>query len=86
VLVLLVYSSLINIEGYNYWIKYFLLPYYNPYLVLRLVVIIDNISFHYLPYIAALFKRAGVKLIYLPAYLLDLNLIKEFFSKLKEFI
>jgi len=78
-LVLLVYSGLTNIEGYNYWIKYFLLPYYNPYLVLRLVVIMDNISFYYLPYITTLFKRVGVKLIYLPIYLPDLNPIKEFF-------
>ena len=85
-LVLLVYSGLINIEGYNYWIKHFLLPYCNPYLALRLVVVIDNASFYYLPYIATLFKRVGVKLVYLPVYLPDLNLIKEFFSKLKEFI
>jgi len=86
VLVSLVYSSLTNIEGYNYWIKHFLLPYYNPYLVLRLVVIIDNTSFYHLVYIYTLFKQAGVKLIYLPIYLPNLNPIKEFFSKLKEFI
>jgi len=48
VLVLLIYSGLTNVEGYNYWIKYYLLPYYNPYLALRLVVVIDNISFYYL--------------------------------------
>ena len=46
----------------------------------------DNASFYCLAYISSLFKRASVKLIYLPAYLPDLNLIKEFFSKLKEFI
>ena len=86
VLVSLVYSSLTNVEGYNYWIKHFLLPHCNPYLALRLVVIIDNTSFYYLPYIATLFKRAGVKLVYLPVYLPNLNPIKEFFSKLKEFI
>jgi len=81
VLVLLVYSGLTNAEGYNYWIKHFLLPCYNPYLALRLVVIIDNTSFYYSPYIATLFKRAGVKLIYLPAYLPDLNPIKEFIRR-----
>jgi len=48
ILVLLVYSGLINAEGYNYWIEHYLLPYYNPYLALRLVVVIDNASFHYL--------------------------------------
>jgi len=36
--------------------------------------------------VTALFKRVGVKLVYLPIYLPDLNPIKEFFSKLKEFI
>jgi len=46
----------------------------------------DNASFYYSLYIAALFKRAGVKLVCLPAYLPDLNPIKEFFGKLKEFI
>ena len=85
-LVLLVYTSLTNLEGYNYWIKHVLLFYYNPYLVLRLVVVIDNASFYHLAYISSLFKWAGVKLIYLPVYLPDLNPIKEFFSKLKEFI
>lgn len=30
--------------------------------------------------------EAGVKLVYLPPYLLDLNLIKELFSELKAFI
>ena len=55
-LVLLVYTGLINLEGYDYWIKHVLLPYYNPYPALRLVVIIDNASFHYLAYISSLFK------------------------------
>ena len=86
VLISLVYSGLINAEGYNYQIKHVLLPYYNPYLALRLVVVIDNASFYYLVYIYTLFKQASVKLIYLPIYLSNLNLIKEFFSKLKEFI
>jgi len=86
VLVLLVYTSLINLEGYNYWIKYVLLPYCNPYPAPRLVVVMDNASFYYLAYIGSLFKQARIKLVYLPAYLPDLNPIKEFFSELKEFI
>jgi hypothetical protein len=86
VLVLLVYTGLTNSEGYDYWIENVLLPYYNPYPALRLVVVIDNASFHHLAYIGSLFKRAGVKLVYLPAYSPDLNPIEEFFGKLKEFI
>ena len=73
-------------EGYNYWIKYYLLPYYNPYPVLRLVVIIDNASFYYLGRIKSLFTKYGIVLIYLPVYLPNLNPIKEFFGKLKEYI
>ena len=46
----------------------------------------DNMSFHYSAYISPLFKRAGVKLMYLPIYSPNLNPIKEFFGKLKEFI
>jgi len=61
-------STLTNTEDYNYWIKYFLLPCCNPYPALKSVIVIDKPSFYYLPRIAALFKRAGVKLVYLPAY------------------
>ena len=50
------------------------------------MVIIDNASFYYLAYISSLFKRASVKLVYLPVYSPNLNPIKEFFSKLKKFI
>lgn len=65
-LVLSAYRGLTNTKGYNYWIKYFLLPCCNPYPVLKLVIVMDKASFYYLPRIAALFKRAGVKLVYLP--------------------
>jgi len=86
VLVSLVYTGSTNSEGYNYWIKHVLLPHCNPYPVLRLIVVMDNTSFHYSAYIGSLFEQAGVRLMYLPAYSPDLNPIKEFFSKLKEFI
>ena len=64
--VLSAYRGLTNTKGYNYWIKYFLLPCCNPYPVLKLVIVMDKASFYYLPRIAALFNRAGVKLVYLP--------------------
>ena len=86
VLVSSVYSGPTNAEGYDYWIERFLLPCCNPYPAPRSVVVMDNASFHHSPYIAALFKRAGVKLVYLPAYSPDLNPIEEFFGELKEFI
>ena len=85
-LVLLVYSGLINMEGYDYWIKHYLLLCYNPYLALRLIVIIDNISFYHLGRIRSFLTESGIVFVYLPIYLPNLNLIKEFFGKLKEYI
>ena len=46
----------------------------------------DNASFHYLERIKSLFNAFSIKLVYLPPYLPNLNLIKEFFGKLKAFI
>jgi hypothetical protein len=46
----------------------------------------DNASFYYLERIQALFNAFSVKLVYLPTYLPNLNLIKEFFRELKAFI
>ena len=86
VLVSSIYSGPTNAEGYDYWIEHLLLPCCNPYPAPRSVVVMDNASFHHSPYIAALFKRAGVKLVYLPAYSPHLNPIEEFFGELKEFI
>ena len=47
---------------------------------------IDNASFYYTERLKQIYCDASVKLIYLLPYLLDLNLIKEFFAKLKAFI
>lgn len=46
----------------------------------------DNASFHHSERIAQMCEDAGVKLVYLPPYSLDLNLIEEFFAELKSFI
>ena len=45
-----------------------------------MVLVIDNTSFYYSNEIYKLYIVKGVKLIYLPPYLLDFNPIKEFFS------
>jgi transposase len=50
------------------------------------VLVIDNASFYYTQRIEQMCYNAGVKLVYLLLYLLDFNLIKEFFAKLKAFI
>lgn len=46
----------------------------------------DNASFHYSERIKEICATVGVKLVYLPPYLPDLNPIEEFFSELKAFI
>jgi transposase len=50
------------------------------------VLIMDNASFHRTAQVEQLYYKAGVKLVYLPPYSLDLNPIEEFFAKLKGFI
>lgn len=46
----------------------------------------DNASFYHIERIEQMCHDAGVKLVYLPPYLPDLNLIEEFFAELKAFI
>jgi transposase len=46
----------------------------------------DNASFHHTERIAQMCANTGVKLMYLPPYSPDLNLIEEFFAELKAFI
>ena len=48
--------------------------------------IIDNAFFYRTVRIEQLCHEAGVKLIYLPPYSPDLNLIEELFAELKRFI
>ena len=50
------------------------------------VLVIDNASIHYTERIEQMCCDAGVKLVYLPLYSLDLNSIEEFFTELKAFI
>lgn len=46
----------------------------------------NNASFHHTERIEQMCYDAGVKLVYLPPYSPDLNLIEEFFAELKAFI
>lgn len=50
------------------------------------VLVMDNASFHHSERIKEMCLSAGVKLVYLPPYLLDFNPIEEFFAELKAFI
>lgn len=86
VLVASVYEGSTNGEGFKFWVANTLLPRCNRFPAKRSVVVIDNASFHHLERMQALFDAFGVKLIYLPAYLPNLNPIEEFFRELKAFI
>ena len=46
----------------------------------------DNASFRHSDTIESLCAEAGVKLLYLPPYLPDLNPIEDFFAELKAFV
>jgi transposase len=50
------------------------------------VLVMDNASIYHTERIEQMCRDAGVKLVYPPPYLPDLNPIKEFFTKLKAFI
>lgn len=63
-----------------------LLPLCGKWLEPKLVLVIDNASFHHIEQIKQMCYDAGVKLLYLLLYSLDLNPIEEFFAELKAFI
>lgn len=46
----------------------------------RSVLVMDNVATHYLPYVKQLCDEAGVRIEYLPPYLLDMSPIEESFS------
>jgi hypothetical protein len=52
----------------------------------RSVLILDNINSHYSLDLVIIYKEAGVRLKYLPLYLLNYNAIEESFSTLKAWI
>jgi transposase len=52
----------------------------------KLVLVMDNASFHCSEQIEQMCADAGVKLMYLTPYSPDLNPIEEFFAELKSFI
>jgi transposase len=50
------------------------------------VLVIDNTSIYHTEQVKQMCLDAGVRLVYLPPYSSDLNLIEEFFAELKAFI
>jgi transposase len=50
------------------------------------MLVLDNALFYHSDQIEKMYLEAGVKLVYLPLYFLDLSPIKEFFAELKAYI
>jgi transposase len=63
-----------------------LLTKITPFLGPRLVLVIDNVSTHYLLLVKQLYEEVGVRIEYLLPYLPFLNPIEELFSVLKAWI
>jgi DDE superfamily endonuclease len=80
-----VYKGLTNTKIFENFIKVLLL-YCSKWLIQEFVLIIDNMLFHYLDKIQQMCNNVKVILLYLLLYLLNFNLIKEMFRKLKTYI
>ena len=75
----LVLDGPMNAETFLAYVEQFLVPTLKP----GDIVIMDNLSSHKRPAIAAVLTAAGATLRYLPPYSPDLNPIEQAFSKLK---
>src|SRR5207237_1618964 len=82
----LITQGSVNGEMFYDWIKYNILPYYQPYPLPRSIIIMDNASIHKNPSIRDLIKSAGYRLEYLPPYSPDFNPIERSFHDLKAYI
>jgi transposase len=80
-----VYQGSINNTVFEDFIEQ-LLPLCNRWLEPKSVLVIDNATIHHMERIEQMYRDASVKLVYLPLYSLDLNLIEEFFAELKAFV
>ena len=65
-----------------------LIPEMEPFdgSIKKLIVILDNCSFHHASEVKQAFEDAGVLVIYLPTYSPDLNSIEETFSYVKYYL
>lgn len=72
--------SRLDFEGF---LENELLPAMNPWPAQNSVLVLDNAPIHHGGLIAELCKARGVRLIYLPAYIPDLNPIEKGFSPVK---
>ena len=69
----------INAVAFEAYVEQFLVPELKP----GDVVVMDNLSSHKRPKVAALIEAAGANLLYLPPYSPDFNPIEKLFAKFK---
>ena len=74
--------STMNAEGFNNFIKNYLVPNLQP----GKVVIMDNINFHLSKTVKDMIESTGAKVVFLPPYSPELNPIEHLWSKLKNFL
>jgi len=74
------YKGATDHKLFEWWFISMLLPV----LALGSVIILDNASFHRKSILRSLAEDAGVRIIFLPPYSPDLNLIEPFWAALKQ--
>ena len=74
-----VFDGPINAVSFEAYVEQFLVPE----LKAGDIVVMDNLSSHKRPKVAALIEAAGASLLYLPPYSPDFNPIEKLFAKLK---
>jgi transposase len=74
-----VFDGPINAVTFEAYVEQFLVPELKP----GDIVVMDNLSSHKRPKVAALIDAAGASLLYLPPYSPDFNPIEKLFAKLK---
>ena len=74
-----VFDGPINAATFEAYVDQFLVPELKP----GDVVVMDNLSSHKRPKVAALIEAAGASLLYLPPYSPDFNPIEKLFAKFK---
>jgi transposase len=77
-----VFDGPINAVAFEAYVEQFLVPELKP----EDIVVMDNLSSHKRPQIAAMIEAAGASLLYLPPYSPDFNPIELAFAKLKAFL
>jgi len=68
-----------NSETFDLYVEQMLLPCLRP----KMIMVLDNIKFHYSPKAIGLIEAAGAKVLYLPAYSPEFNPLEECISKIK---